>query len=396
MAGSGLGSKLGAKIAAATDAAKAKAASGLQAAKEMAANGAKAVKAGVAAVLESGLASTVAVAGAKVLGGPVAGLIAQGVKSGYDYALKGEKKYDAADPYLDQDLKHAAQLHCGGDAPAAKARRKREREAMISAGKASGSPAKKAAAERLERDMVGVERARLSKHSYDAYDPTKAVNGKPPPPPVGFLDPSPSELEDMGITDTMLAPPGSTFRAKVYKVDPKVGSIPPEYVMAFRGTETKQDWTQANIPQGLGRPTDHYNRSMELGRLMAESGKSAEFTGHSLGGGLASAAAVVTGMPATTQNSAGLHDKTTAREGTPLNREEAKKIVNAYRIDGVEKTEILSSLNKLPLVPDAIGTPRTLEPPKAGVSRLGLHSIDAVIDSIEQQKTEDQQVLSPR
>lgn len=389
-----LGSKLTQALGSATEAARQKAASVMHGAQEMAAKGAAAVKNGVLAVLENDAASSAAVSALDAV--PVVGTIAKGIKAGYDYALKGEKDYVSADPYLDGQLKDAAMVRCGGDPKKEKARRRRERERMIAAGKASPDPRKKAAAERLERDMVAVERARLSKHVYDAYDPAQMSGGKPPPPPVGFLDPEPGELEKMRINKEKLAPQGSSFRAKVYKVDPDVGPIPPEYIVAYRGSSTGDDWTKANLPQGLGMETDSYNRAMELGELMEQSGKPTEFTGHSLGGGLASAASVVTGMPATTQNSAGLHDNTTARRGMPLDRADANKRVNAYRIDGAEKTEILSSINKVPFVPDAVGTPRSLEPPKSGVSRLGLHSVDAVIDSIEDQKQADQQTLAPR
>lgn len=398
-----IGSKLSAALASASDAAKAKAASAMKAAQEMAAKGAAAVGKGVTAVLENDLASAVAIKGIEMIPGvgTAAGLLAKGVKAGYDYALKGEKDYKSADAYLDGRLKDSALVHCGGNVKKEKARRRRERETMIASGKASPDPKKRAAAERLERDMVAVERARLSKHVYDANDPEKIDTSKvpphPPPPPTGFLAPSEDELLKLGLTPDELAPQGSSFRAQVYMVDPDVGPIPPEYVVAYRGTVTKEDWTQANIPQGVGRETDSYTRAMAIARTMAEPpAKAVEFTGHSLGGGLASAAAVVTGFRASTQNSAGLHENTTKREGTVLDREKAKAHVNAYRIDGAEKTEILSSINKLPVVPDAVGEPRQLEPPKAGVSRLGLHSIDAVIDSIEDQKTADQQTLRPR
>jgi hypothetical protein len=61
-------------------------------------------------------------------------------------------------------------------------------------------------------------------------------------------------------------------------------------------------------------------------------------------------------------------------------------------VDG-EKTEILTSVNKLPLVPDAVGEPRPVRPPKDGISHMNLHNIDTVIDGIEQQKVQDQATL---
>lgn len=392
-----LGSALKQAVVTATTSAKQQAGAVLTKAADLGRQGAGAVVNGMQKVLDSDLASAAAVKGLSLV--PVAGPALAGLgsvaKAGYDYALKGDKDYHSIDPYREGQLKDSAILHCGGDVKREKVRRRKLREKMIAEGKASPDPAKQQAAERLERDMVGVERARLSMHVYDQYDPDKQPA---PPPPTGYLIPSPAELKKLGVKPSDLAPKDSSFRAQIYKVDPAVGPIPPEYITAFRGTAVKEDWTQVNVPQGLGMETKSYNAAMNLAQKMAESGASTEFTGHSLGGGLASAAAVVTGLKATTQNSSGLHKNTTARfdQTKPLDQEAAREIVDAYRIDGADKAEILSSLNKLPGVPDAIGEPRTLEPPKAGVSRLALHNVDAVIDSIEACKTADQQTLQPR
>ena len=395
------GAKLSNAISSASEAAKQKASAIMSEGLALAKKGASAVVSGVTAVLESDMAYKAVIAASGLLpGGGIISTILKGVKAGYDYALKGEKDYVSADPYLDKSLKETAMTHCGGNLQAAKARRRRERESMIAAGKASGDKQKVAAAERLERDMAGVERARLSKHVYDANDPEKWVGEPPAPPdpPVGFLKPTPEELEKFGIEQADLQPKGSSFRAQVYKVDPLVGPIPPDFIVAFRGTTEWADSKEGNIPQAVGRSSDLYNRAMALADSMGKGTppSAVEFTGHSLGGGMASAASVVSGYPATTQNSAGLHDNTTKMYGTALDRKKAESQVNAYRIDDAEKKEILSSLNSLPLVPDAIGTPRKLRAPKAGVSRLGLHGVDVVIDSIEDNKTEDQQTLAPR
>lgn len=392
-----LGGKLAAAVAKATDTAKQTAVGVLNKAAELAKQGAGAVTDGMQKVLDNGLASAAALQGVSMIPvvGPGAAAVGGAVKAGYDYALKGDKKYTSADPYLDGELKDAAIVHCGGDVKKEKVRRRKEREGLIAQCKASADPAKQQAAERLERDMVGVERARLSKHVYDQYDPTKQP---PPTPPTGYLIPSEGELKKLRVNATDLAPKDFSFRAQIYKVDPEVGPIPPQCITAFRGTSVREDWTQVNIPQGLGRETKSHNAAMNLAQTMAKSGASTEFTGHSLGGGLASAAAVVTGIKATTQNSSGLHKNTTVRfdQTKPLDREAAKKFVDAYRIDGADKAEILSLLNKIPGVPDAIGEPQKLDAPKEGVSRLALHDIDAVIDSIEERKTADQQTLQPR
>ena len=382
------GDKLKSALVSATDAAKHKAIA--------IATGTVAIAKGIA---DSSMLSNGAVYAAGALGGPVVGGVAKAIKAGYDYALKGSD-YKSADPYLDQSLKDAAVKNCKGDVKAEKRRRRKQREKLIAQGKNSTDPKKKAAAERLARDMVAVERARLSMNVYDQYDPKKNPNidddsKEPlPKPPVGFTNPSDEELATLGLTAEDLAPPGSDFRAQVYKVDPEVNVIPPEYVLAFRGTETKSD-CMVDVKQGVGMETDHYNRAMSIAQKMSKSEKSFDVTGHSLGGGLASAAAVVAGVPADTFNSSGLHGNTTERQGKPLDKENAKKSVNAYRSEGAEKTELLTSIQKLPLVPDAIGEPRSVRPPDEGASRKSLHSMDSLIDGIEQQKTQDQATLNP-
>lgn len=76
-------------------------------------------------------------------------------------------------------------------------------------------------------------------------------------------------------------------------------------VLAFAGTETMVDW-KTNLLQGLGFESAQYTMAIDI----AESYGAITFTGHSLGGGLASAAAIHTGGTATVFNAAGLHNNT--------------------------------------------------------------------------------------
>jgi hypothetical protein len=211
----------------------------------------------------------------------------------------------------------------------------------------------------------------------------------------------------LGLEKEDLTDPRSGFRAAVYKVDPEVMNVPPKYIVSFRGThDIYKDFVKANVPQSVGLESTYYNRAMLIGRSVA--GKIAnkilqpgdvEFTGHSLGGGLASAASVVSGIKATTQNAAGLHPKTVSRftEGAlHLDPDAGTRLVEAYRIQDADHTELLTALNESPFVPDAIGEPVPLGAPRAGLSSYDLHGIDAVIDSLEERKTKAQQTLSPR
>jgi hypothetical protein len=90
-----------------------------------------------------------------------------------------------------------------------------------------------------------------------------------------------------------------------------------QYVLAFGGTDDKiwelefDDWRN-NIKQGLGWSAPQYTAAMKIGRAVGRAVGASRLivTGHSLGGGLASAAALVAGVRADTFNAAGLHEYT--------------------------------------------------------------------------------------
>lgn len=127
-------------------------------------------------------------------------------------------------------------------------------------------------------------------------------------PPQGWRVATEQQLAEIGLTPAMLSSPTSEFRAEVY-VREIAGQT--SYTVAFRGsTASRSDWV-ANGRQAVGLATDHYNRALEIGEsLIVPDGARVTITGHSLGGGLASAAAIAAEMDATTFNAAGLHQNT--------------------------------------------------------------------------------------
>jgi hypothetical protein len=93
------------------------------------------------------------------------------------------------------------------------------------------------------------------------------------------------------------------------------------YYLAFRGTEISpidgRD-ADADLSQYAGRRTPQYEKAIELAQLVKEKlGPDAvlHLTGHSLGGGLAAAAAYATGLEATVFNPASLSRR--YAQGTP-------------------------------------------------------------------------------
>jgi uncharacterized Zn-binding protein involved in type VI secretion len=242
-------------------------------------------------------------------------------------------------------------------------------------------------ADRFERDTVAVERARLSSDVYPGKDGTRGT------PPVGWdrLSDSPEKLEELGINPSDLTPSGSGFRATLYRSD-----IDGSLVVAYKGTTmtSMEDWKN-NITQAVGVKSDYYERAIRLSQKLDANGEPFEITGHSLGGGMASAAAAVTGAKATTFNSAGLRNATVATYGATREGHDAQ--IQAYHVSG----EILTSVQHLPLVPDAIGRQHTLPAvDDSGKSHLldtfrmvEKHSMNRVINGMEKEKADDQHAL---
>jgi Protein of unknown function (DUF2974) len=127
-------------------------------------------------------------------------------------------------------------------------------------------------------------------------------------PPAGYRVASATDLGALGLRPSDLTSTQSGFTARVYVTGTGAGA---QYVVAFRGsTSDKTDWI-SNLQQSAGVRSDHYNRALALGERIARSGNAnVTLTGHSLGGGLASAAAIASGRPAQTFNAAGLSDAT--------------------------------------------------------------------------------------
>ncbi len=183
----------------------------------------------------------------------------------------------------------------------------------------------------------------MSALANDSYHHTSAVCSTAP---TGYsrASESPELLARFNLTEADLAPQGSGFRAEIYLPDPAVHGDDALPVLAFKGTDVTNpnDWAN-NFTQGVGKPTEFYNRAMDLAMQIntATDGKF-ELTGHSLGGGMASAASAVTGADATIFNSAGLHDSTAreylaASNTTPFDVDQR---VTAYQVEGEVLTGI--------------------------------------------------------
>lgn len=194
-------------------------------------------------------------------------------------------------------------------------------------------------------------------------------------PPPGYRVASAADLRAIGLSASDLSSTKSTFAARVYVNGTGADA---SYVVAFRGTQGKSDWI-TNARQAFGASSDHYSKALAIGEKIALSGNSnVSLTGHSLGGGLASAAAIASGRDAITFNAAGLSDATIRSANqirTAAGGGSAGK-VDAYYVRG----EILSALQDggdraLGGLLGGLGGLLIADAPEAYGNRIGLNGV---------------------
>jgi uncharacterized Zn-binding protein involved in type VI secretion len=206
------------------------------------------------------------------------------------------------------------------------------------------------AAERLAQNNRAVEDARLVNDVY-------RTSGAPEGWSRVTQDQLPPELRNATFHD-----PSSGFYSDLYRSD-----IDGSYRLVFRGTEMEtwsqwegNDWLRGNLPQGMGFEGTQHTQAVELSRQVAGVyGGNMGITGHSLGGGLASAGSLASGVPATTFNAAGIHGDTYDRYG--LDRSQANGLIDAYQVDGDVLTWAQEHSPIRGAMPDAIGTRHPLD-----------------------------------
>lgn len=202
---------------------------------------------------------------------------------------------------------------------------------------------------------------------------------------------------DADTPGTPTAYPG--FKAVLYQDYAAVADN--TFVLAFGGTDDSlgeiltlnpPDWVE-NICQGLGWRIAQYRWAMDVARTVefatrAVPGRATlTTTGHSLGGGLASAASVVTGAPGVTFNAAGLHENSLqlyfendpAELAVALARyQKPNELVTAFWVD----RDFLSTFqDRFRLfVNPALGEHQKLDGPY-DFAALTIQAIDAVFDS---------------
>ncbi|GBQ98241.1 hypothetical protein AA23498_3158 [Acetobacter nitrogenifigens DSM 23921 = NBRC 105050] len=269
-----------------------------------------------------------------------------------------------------------------------------------------GGPRQSPVCSALRGEAATFERFRIDAQAASAaYDPPESRT-----PPDGYRNATDEDLRKLRLSPEMLEHPTNPktnkptdFRAAVF-INNKTNAP----IVAFKGTSSGEDW-KTNFAQGLGHDTFYYDQAQKIAQRvrLSPAGAGAHFTGHSLGGGLASAAARATGLPATTLNPAGLNAKTVAH---PVNADIDEIYVKGEILHGVQST--------LP-IPEAAAT-RTwaLDPPSlfsaatdprwkvnaagwlrasiigAGVGDVLLHFMDNVNEALSQRQRQIRRSLA--
>ncbi len=207
-----------------------------------------------------------------------------------------------------------------------------------------------------------------------------------PQPPAGW-----TEIKSLGMDDTKTG-----FRAVVF-----YNATTNQYVVAFAGTQVAsgKDWW-ANFKQAFDNwsntlPTQYGQAMARANDVIAKAagtkGKDDQpatvvFVGHSLGGGLASLAAIATKNTAYTFNAAGLNKNTLANVDENLDINDAIKYINSFRVldPALLPGDLLSGTQhqagKVGIMPPNTGLNRRL-PPQAGFAHHW-HGMGSVIASL--------------
>jgi len=225
---------------------------------------------------------------------------------------------------------------------------------------------------------------RLAEIASDIYEPGQGAGLKPDIAP-SWSRLEKDELRSLGVRPRDIRDASETifgsntdFKAGIYKTEK--GDI----VVAFAGTEGAKDWYH-NLKQGAGFESGQYNQAAALARKVAIAGNDVSFTGHSLGGGLATLASAITDKPAVTFNPAGLHSNTLQRQGIDPGKF-TEKAENGLVVNVTTKGDALQIANALPLVPSPIGETAKFDGAALqGKNPIARHSMKSVIAVLDEQ-----------
>ncbi len=272
-------------------------------------------------------------------------------------------------------------------------------------------------ADKLDRERRALQAARLAQAAYSPI-------GSHPPAGWKEISMDQKELAKYGLSAEDF-PPDTDFRARVFAPDPAVFGNDMKPTISFKGTTSLEDWKN-NLKQGLGLESDYYTRAVKIGEKIKKAGTSnaIEIVGHSLGGGLASAASMASGAKATTFNAAGVRDITVKRiteiESSQIEAYYIKKelLTRVQELEPKTLPDVVKRINPTTRMPyalaDAADALGALAPNARYTERYQLpiqtkdnwipfdignslddHGMDKVINALESQFTDTIKLISP-
>ena len=222
----------------------------------------------------------------------------------------------------------------------------------------------------------------------DAYDKdvllqlTQVANGGGTIPP-GYHRLTPS---DLGIDPSLLNDPKSGFHAEVFQGPPPNNEI----IVAFAGTHESNDWS-ANFSDTMGgswaNAGSQEREAEALARLVYNQyGDKVIFTGHSLGGDLATVASYATGSaPAVTFNAKGTNLDNLSTMDYAWSPGEIKSYASSHIIAYHTSNDPLTFAQESPLspvsdvAPDALGNHVTLADGHDLITGHGTDAVDSAM-----------------
>jgi len=187
--------------------------------------------------------------------------------------------------------------------------------------------------------------------------------------PEGWNAVPKEKLEGLGLDPASFQNDDNGFAAGLYQHED--GS----FALAFRGTQpldfrVSGDWSN-NLTQGLGVSAAQYEQAISLAQNVVDSVDSnVMMTGHSLGGGLASAAALSTNSEGVTFNAAGLHKNSIGTTNEQRNQL-GSQLVSGYYVKGEALNQLQSSYTNFKAIPYVA--------PEATGNKIGLRAVNPSI-----------------
>lgn len=216
------------------------------------------------------------------------------------------------------------------------------------------------------------------KKDKDDYDMDEAMDGLSPKQQAmlkskyekldGYEKLDAKEMKKLGVNTTELNDTKTGFKADIYKDKNE------DYVLVYRGTysdpnhpendlihDWSKEWTDDNMRQGLGMGSEQYEKSIDIAKRVNRNkpkDKQLTIAGHSLGGGLATAAGAATGSKTYAFCPAGVHPNTYKMYG--VQNPNTSKVHTYYS----NQDFLNMASNNLSLMPKAAG------------ERIMLHTLD--------------------